>query len=75
MDRISIGFDIDGVALRYTEEFNRVFKLFGGKSDLSRVSSFNFFANRYVLSVIPLLLLLTIGVISLLMQNRGIQMW
>lgn len=43
MDKVNIGFDIDGVALRYTDEFNRVFKLFGGKSDLLNVTEFNFF--------------------------------
>lgn len=43
MAKINIGFDIDSVALKYTEKFNQVFPLFGGKTDLSNVKSFNYF--------------------------------
>lgn len=43
MAKINIGFDIDGVALRYTERHAEVFKLLGGKTDLSAPKEFNFF--------------------------------
>ena len=40
---VKIGFDIDGVALQYTERMAEVFRLFGGKTDLLHVQEFNFF--------------------------------
>lgn len=40
---IKIGFDIDGCALQYTKRFAQVFKLFGGETDMSYPSEFNFF--------------------------------
>ena len=40
---VRIGFDIDGVALEYTERMAEVFRLFGGKTDLLHVQEFNFF--------------------------------
>ena len=40
---LKIGFDIDGCALQYTERMAEVFRLFGGKTDLSHVKEFNFF--------------------------------
>lgn len=44
MDKIKIGFDIDGVALQYTERMAEVFELFGGKSNLIGTKEFNFFS-------------------------------
>lgn len=42
MARIRIGFDVDSVALNYTDRFREVFKLFRGASDLSEIKEFNY---------------------------------
>lgn len=43
MDKINIGFDIDGVALKYTERFAQIFPKFGGKTQIIGITEFNFF--------------------------------
>lgn len=39
---LKISMDIDGVILDFDTEFKRVFKLFGGESDLSNIQDFSF---------------------------------
>lgn len=40
-EMIPIGFDIDGVALKYKEKFCEVFKKFGGETDISKIKKFS----------------------------------
>lgn len=43
-DKIKIGFDVDSVALNYLDRFEKVFKKFGGTTDVIGKKQFDFFS-------------------------------
>ena len=64
---------IYGIVRKFNFKYKiELFSLFAFILGFMLVSSLNFFANRYVLSVIPILLLLTIGIIIQVLKNKYI---